>query len=136
MNNTGGSSMARSRRSSGKKIDVLRWVGFDTSTTAFGFAAGTIGVTVLAAGASPETVMRTRGNLSAFIDGVEAPATSATISVGLHIVPEGTGTTVLTSPFTDAEADWFYHREFLIAYEEYVVDVISSQWMSGFSLAQ
>ena len=68
--------------------------------------------------------MRTRGNLVAFVDGTQAPGVLATITVGLILVPEGTGSTVLWSPFTDADAPWFWYDTFLIGHEELVTDVL------------
>jgi len=76
--------------------------------------------------------MRTRGNLVCWIDGLEAPAVSIIVSVGMHVVPEGTGTTVLTEPFADENADWFYYNEFVIGYEESVTDVIAVQGLPIF----
>jgi len=78
--------------------------------------------------------MRTRGQLAAYVDGLEAPAVAALITVGMWIVPEGTGTTVLAggNPFDDPNADWFYYSQFLLGYEEYVADVIDSPGVSSY----
>ncbi len=48
------------------------------------------------------------------------------------MVPEGTGSTVLWSPLTDADAPWFYYSTFFLGYEEYVVDVIDSPVLTAY----
>jgi len=40
------------------------------------------------------------------------------------LVPEGTGTTVLWSPFTDGDAPWIWVDYHHLGYEEMVIDVI------------
>jgi len=76
--------------------------------------------------------MRLRANLTAWVDGNEVPGVAATIGVGLIVVPEGTGTTVLQSPITDPEADWFWYIRFLLGYEEYVTDVVDSPGLTSY----
>ncbi len=71
-----------------------------------------------------DTILRTRGELVVSVDGTSAPGALALISCGLIIVPEGTGTTVLQSPFTDANADWFWYQQITVGYEEMVTDVV------------
>ncbi len=68
--------------------------------------------------------MRTRGNFVCYVDGTEAPGVSAVISAGFLVVPEGTGTTVISEPFGDANAPWFWHTQFVVGYEEMVTDVV------------
>ena len=68
--------------------------------------------------------MRTRGRWTAYLDGASAPGLAVLVSVGMIVVPEGTGTTVLQSPFTDPNANWFFYDEALVGYEESVNDVI------------
>jgi len=123
--------MARGRRS-GRKIDNLRWEVM--GGTAAALAAGSVGVSILSSGASlPETVMRTRGNLLGYIDGAQAPGGLARVAVGLNVVPEGTGTTVLRLPFTDAnDPSWFYHSVFFLGYEEGVIDVVDVPGITSF----
>ncbi len=113
------------RRRTGKKIDFLHWTGLNMSFPAL--AAGTSGATAHASQHLPETMMRFRGNLLAYVDGTEAPPVQAVISVGMIVVPEGTGSTVLWSPFTDDDAPWSWLETFRLGYEEYVTDVISAQ---------
>jgi len=124
--------MARSRQ---KKIDHVRWIGFSSGTTGFGLAAGTVAALAISPTSFQETVMRTRGQFSAFVDALQAPGNSAVISVGMVIVPEGTGSSVLWSPFTDRNAPWFYYAQAVLAYEEYVTDVIDSPGMTSFRQA-
>ncbi len=118
------------RRSRGKKIDQLRWLGF--AATAGALAAGSIGVLVLAADTFADTIMRTRGQLLAFVDGTPAPGAFVQVAVGAIIVPEGTGTTVLWSPIADENADWFWYTRFALGYEEPVVNVVDVPGAAGY----
>ena len=117
--------MARrgSRSRGGKVIDNLRWLGMSGDVNAL--AAGTVGVAILSSTASRDTIMRTRGQFMAYLDGVQAPGVRINCGVGLWVVPEGTGTTVLGSPLSDPDADWFWYDTFSLAYEEAVANVIS-----------
>ena len=121
--------MARGR-GRGRSIDNLRWIGVNQGTTAL--AAGSVAFTALSASTMPDTVMRTRGQFSAWIDGPDAPGVSARFGAGLIIVPEGTGTTVLWAPLTDPNAPWFWYTSGLLAYEELVTDVIDSPLMTAY----
>ena len=109
-----------------------RWIGFSTGSSLFTQAAGTAGVLLATATTLRDTVMRTRGNLCCTLDGVATEGSSALISLGLIIVPEGTGTTVLQSPFTDANADWFWYTQFAIMYDEPITDVLQAFGGSGY----
>ena len=95
-------------------------------------AAGTAALTLVAAAHIRETCIRMRGTLSAFIDAVQVPGREILISVGVVLVPEGTGTTVLWSPFTDGDAPWMYWSSFVLAYEEMVTDVIDVGNMTSY----
>ncbi len=90
-----------------------------------GQAAGSVAKTNLAAQHDRETILRTRGNLFAQLDGVNAPGAAGLVTVGMILVPEGTGVTVLWSPFIDGDAPWFWHESFVLAYEEAVVDAVA-----------
>ncbi len=79
-----------------------------------------------------DTILRTRGSLIGYLDGLSAGGTAVLISVGIWIVPEGTGTTVLASPFSDPNADWFYYSQFVLASEELVADVIDVPAATGY----
>ena len=108
------------------------WSGFAT-TNAFGaLNAGTAAITLVNAAHDRETIMRTRGELLAFVDALGAPGRLCSVAVGFALVPEGTGTTVLWSPFTDSDAPWFYYESFHLGYEEMVTDVIDVPMVSGF----
>jgi len=108
-------------------------VGYSSgSTGVFALAAGSAGVLLVAADTIRDTIMRTRGNLCAWIDGLETPAVAVRVSVGMIVVPEGTAATVLWAPFTDETAPWFYHTEFTLGYEEMVTDVIDVPGISSY----
>jgi len=53
------------------------------------------------------------------------------VTAGLILVPEGTGTTVLWSPFTDGDAPWIWYDSSLLAYEEMVTDVVDIPLMTA-----
>ena len=118
------------RRRSGKKIDFLHWTygsGFFAS-----LADGTpMAGTVIAAQHLPETLMRTRGEVA--VNGVsgQVPGRACSIGVGMILVPEGTGATVLWSPITDGDAPWFWVDYFNIGYEEPVTDIMCIQALIG-----
>ena len=105
------------RGGSGKVIDNLRWIGASAAALAL-VPATPQAAQVLVATTAPDTVMRTRGNLLGFLDGTPDPGDLVEVAVGLIIVPEGTGNTVLQSPLDDANADWFWYERFALAYEE------------------
>ena len=108
-----------------------RWLGFSSTFIAFG--AGSIAINVATATDSTDTIMRTRGNLVAFLDSVTEPGVLVQVTVGLHIVPEGTGTTILADPFGDSNAGrWFYWTAFQLGYEELVADVVDIPIISGY----
>jgi len=118
------------RRRSGKKIDFLHWTYSFASITGLS-AGGAIAGTLAAALHLPETLMRTRGEITVNIDGSLAPGISARIGVGIIVVPEGTGTTNLWAPITDGDAPWLWVGYYTLGYEEPVVDVIGSPIFSS-----
>ncbi len=118
------------RRRSGKKIDFVHWTGF--AALFGGQAAGTIGVSIFAALHEPETLLRLRGNMIAWVDGSLAPGVNAHIGVGFILVPEGTGSTVLWSPISDSNAPWFWYTKFFVGYEEMVTDVIDVPLLTAY----
>jgi len=123
--------MARRLQQRSKKIDVLRWVGFNAFAPSFS-SGSPVAVLILTAGSAPETIMRTRGQLVSYVPTLVAPGISAQVAVGIHIVPEGTGTTILQDPLDDANADWFYYTRFVIGHEESVTDNIGSPVLAGY----
>ncbi len=117
--------MGHGRRSGfAKKIDTVHWTLAQNIFVAQ--AAGTVGATALAAQHLPETLLRIRGEWAAALDGVQAPGIGVTVTMGMILVPEGTGSTVLWSPNTDGDAPWIWWDAFHLIYEEAVVDVVAS----------
>ncbi len=121
--------MAR-RSGHAKKIDFTHWQGAGVSFTAQ--AAGTAAGTLLAAQHLSETLLRTRGEWSVSMDGNSAPTPLAQITMGMILVPEGTGSTVLWSPFTDSDAPWIWWDTGVIGYEEMVTDVVDVPGLTFF----
>ncbi len=113
------------RRGHAKKIDTVHWAY--GSFSALAFSAGTVAANVLAAQHLPETLLRIRGEWICSLDGTQAPGVAVSIAVGLILVPEGTGTTVLWSPITDGDAPWIWWDTMGIEYQELVTDVIGAQ---------
>ena len=99
------------RRRAGKKIDFTHWTGFNGTFAAQ--ASGSLALNIGAAQHESETLLRTRGSLVAWIDGLEAPAVAVQVSIGMLIVPEGTGATVLSTPFTNPDSPWFWYETFV-----------------------
>jgi len=120
---------ARGRARAGKTIDNLRWTG-GNAIVASALTAGSVAVVALAAGVPRETIMRTRGEVLVTLDGQQTPSGLVLISMGLVLVPEGQGTTVIWDPFGDSEAPWFWFRETFVGYDEGVTDVIDFPGMT------
>ncbi len=116
--------MAHRHASFGKKIDNVRW------TLSSGFfsaiSAGTFALAFLADSSTPETLMRMRGRVLTFLEGALAPGGQVRVTMGIIKVPDGTGTTVLFDPVTDAAAPWIWYDVMNLGYSEYVTDVIAS----------
>ncbi len=117
-------------RRSGRKIDFTHWQGFLEEALALG--AGTVASLAASAQHLPETLLRTRGNLLGYVDAVQTPGALASVAVGMILVPEGTGATVLWSPATDTDAPWFWYEAFHVGYEEGVTDVVEIGGVSSF----
>ncbi len=116
--------MARGRaRRPGKTIDNLRWSGGNVNSFT-AVSAGFFAAVALGAGVLCETIMRTRGEVIVYKDATSAPPIGLVVSMGLVLVPQGQGSTVIWDPFNDAEAPWFWHQEVFIGYEEMVTDVV------------
>ena len=118
------------RRRSGKKIDFVHWTGVQESFVAQG--SGLVAATVFSAQHESETLLRFRGNIACFVDGAQASGGLVHIGLGMLVVPEGTGTTVLSRPLTEPDSPWFWYESFTLAYEEMVVDAVQASGMSGF----
>ena len=113
----------------GRKIENVHWTY--GSATQGGVTAGVGGETVYTAQHLPETLLRVRGEWVGYLDGVSAPGSAIAVGVGLILVPEGTGSTVLWSPITDGDAPWLWVDYTILAYEEYVVDVSYAPGMTN-----
>ena len=123
----------RGARTRGEKvIDNVFWSGALADFGSVALSAGTVAEQALVASNQPFTLMRIRGNLLAYIDGGPAPGVSAEIGVGLRMVPEGTGSTVLSSPISDDEASWIYYSTFVVGHEEPVTDVLQIPGLTYF----
>ena len=122
--------MARGRHN--KKIDFTSWMFSATGGSLMALAAGTVGFNWLTAGTAPATLMRIRGSVMAWVDGTATPTESCLISVGLIVMPEGQGTTIVSSPFTDGNAPWLWHTTFVIGYEEPVADVVDVPGLTSY----
>jgi len=121
--------MARQFTSRGSRLS-RRWLGFNSGQTFHALSAGSLGLEIASESTVKDTIMRTRGQLVCWVDATQEPPVSAIVSVGLHIVPEGTDATVLTEPFADSNADWFYYTEFVVGHEELVTNVVEVAGLS------
>ena len=117
--------MAR-RSNHAKKIDVVHWTGIFGGFLSLS-SGGTAALNMLAAQHLPETLLRIRGAWSVALAGAQATGVAVRVTMGLILVPEGTGTTVLWSPQTDADAPWIWWSAAPLLYEESVTDAIASQ---------
>ena len=122
--------MARARGT--KKIDFTHWTGFTGQFLAQ--AAGNTAIEVGAAVHGSETLLRTRGFIACWIDGAQGSGGAVQISIGMHVVSDGTGTSVLTAPSvaTGVDTQWFWYDTFTLAYEEMVADVVDVPGMTSY----
>jgi len=118
------------RRRSGKKIDFTHWTG--TSIARLAQSAGSVAGTMFVAGHEPETILRMRGNLLSYMDATPVPGVLLDVAAGLVLVPEGTGSTILWSPITDADAPWIWYDRFSLGYEEPVSDVVDIPGLTSY----
>ncbi len=121
--------MANKSRRSGRAPNV-HWTGIQGFTAAL--SAGSVGVLLSSSQHATETLLRLRGNLTAWIDGAQAGGQSVIASIGIHLVPEGTGITVTVDPFGDPSRSWWYYSTFVLGYEEYVTDAVDAAGLSVF----
>ncbi len=113
--------MARART---KKIDNFIWTLSSGIFSAI--SAGTTALQFAAAGSSPVTVMRMRGQVLSVINGVSAANLGVLLTMGVIKVPRGSATTVQYDPFTDPSAPWLWYTAVPLIYDEYVTDVVAS----------
>ncbi len=117
--------MGHRRHSSGpvKKITETRWSG-----NVFTFAAlasgATAALTLVTAATDTETLLRLRGELCCYLDAAQGPGSLQAVAIGAIVMPQGQGTTVVSSPFADDNAPWLFYEQFVIGYEEMVTDVV------------
>ena len=126
--------MARARRAgsrSGRVIENVSWNGFVGDLG--GSAGSTAEALLTPVSSGPKTILRTRGEISGFLTGAIVPGDRVHVGVGFQLVPFGTGTTVLREPIADdTSSRWFYHEQFVLAYDEMVTDVVGVEWMTAF----
>ncbi len=116
--------MARQRRTGfSPKIRNLRWTG--ASQAFLAQAAGTVAGTFISAASVTDTIMRIRGELLVFLDGVASPGQLVEVGVGVITMPGGQSTTVVQSPIADQDAPWLFFEKTTIGYEEGVTDVVA-----------
>ena len=113
-----------------KKIQHTSWELSNGNFTAQ--AAGTTARAFSSVGTAPTTLMRIRGEVMGFIDGVLGAGKLVMCSYGIILVPEGTGTTVLYDPFTDGNAPWLLYGQASLGYEELVTDVVDVPGITSF----
>ena len=118
--------MARHRGNSGhvKKIENLIWQNSQGANLAQ--SAGSVAAIAFATvGTLPVTLLRLRGEFLSWLDAAGAPGEVVQVNAGIIFVPEGTATTVVYSPQSDANAPWLWYAAFTLGREEQVVDVIA-----------
>ncbi len=121
--------MARRRQ---EKMRNLRWARNSSANTFSALSAGSAAQPFLTTSSIRETWMRFRGQMLCWLDGTQAPGVQIFVGVGLILMPEGQGTTAVSTPLTDPNAPWLYYSSFFLAYEEYVTDVIDSPQLTAY----
>ena len=112
-----------------KKIENTVWELSNGSSLAQ--SAGSVAIPFSTVGTSPVTLLRMRGEVAVYCDAVQAPARNLLVTMGIILVPEGSGTTVQYDPVTDGNAPWIWFESRVLAYEEPVIDVIDIPGMSS-----
>ncbi len=83
-------------------------------------------------GTSPVTLLRMRGEVMGWKDGVSTPPLGGQVTYGIILVPEGSGTTIQFDPVSDANAPWLLYGQAHLGYEEMVADVIDVPGLTSF----
>ncbi len=117
------------RRFQEKRRRNYTWAMDTASFTAQ--AAGTQAAQLFAT-TDVSTLMRIRGSLLSYVDTTQAPGGLSQISMGIYIVPAGSGTTVTVDPFGESSYPWLWFTSFFLGYEEYVTDVIDCPGATSF----
>ena len=114
--------MARRRfvggpRRAGRKAD-LRWLF--GSVVFLAQAAGNAAQVIVTGGVLTETLMRSRGEVLLWLDDIAGQTAGdlVRVTMGMLVVPSGLGTTVISSPFTDGDAPWFWFETIALGAEE------------------
>ena len=106
--------MARARRGGGKKIDFVEWSGVSGAT--FVLASGGAGFAEVVQTLVAATLLRTRGEIIASIDG-PVDNDQCSISAGIIVITEeqlAAGITSIPNPADDLNADWLWHGFILL----------------------
>ncbi len=121
--------MARARRSGGKKIDFVEWTGLSGAVLAIG--ANGQAVTTVATAAASATLLRSRGEIVASIDG-PTDGDHCAVACGLIVVTEeqvAVGTTAIPNAAADLNADWLWHG-FLLLHSQGVTELSGNVTMA------
>ncbi len=113
--------MARATRGQSRKEMQLDWQFAEVSALAQ--SAGTIAALTFSF-ATALTILRLRGWFHCWIDGAQAPGGIVSLQYGLIHRRSGAASTAVADPRSDAETRWLWYGTSLLAYEEYVTDVI------------
>ncbi len=107
------------------KIRNLRWTG--AVNTFLALSAGSSAQAYIGSATDTETLLRQRGQLLCYLDAAQAGSGAMVdVAIGTIVMPEGQGTTVVSSPITDENAPWLYYERFVVGYDEYVTDVVTN----------
>ncbi len=124
--------MARQFRGRGSRLS-RRWLEFSTVGAFFGITAGTTALVIASPTQFRDTIMRTRGQITAYVDGALATSKATLITIGMIVLQEGVVAAAgAPDPFSDGNADWFFYTQFLLGYEEVVVDVVDVPKITGY----
>ncbi len=114
--------MARARV---KKIDNVFW-GLASGVQGALAAGGQVAFNFTGVGTQASTLLRMRGEVLVYLDGLAAPGLGCRVVMGAIKVPEGSATTVQYDPASDSNAPWFWYDVAHLGYEEYAADAIDS----------
>ena len=125
--------MARPFRSRARPLKN-RYI-WELSTGSFSAqAAGTSALQFSSVGTAQTTLVRIRGEIIGSVDATQAPGGLVSLTWGIILVPEGSGTTVQYKPSQDANAPWLLYGSAHLGYEEMVTDVVDVPAITGFRL--
>ena len=106
--------MARARRGGQKKIDFVEWSG--TSGATLTLASSGANFAEVVSSTTAATLLRTRGEVIASIDG-PVDNDQAAVSCGITVITEeqlAAGITSIPNPSSDLDADWLWHGFLLL----------------------